>query len=46
MNPVVFEDMPFSYSRLKNYFLRDFSSWADLLDVGDDTSVRILLRIL
>ena len=45
-NRVVFEDMPFSYSRLKNSFFSVISSCAGLLDVGDDTFIRILLFIL
>ena len=45
-NCVVFEDMPFSYCRLKNSFVSIISSGASLLDVGDDTFVRILLCIL
>ena len=43
---VVFEGLPFSYNRLKNSFVNLFSSWAGLLDVGEDTFVKILLRIL
>ena len=45
-NRVVFIDLPFSYSRLKISFVSALSSWADILDVEEDTFVRILLCIL
>ena len=40
-NRVVFEDLPFSYSRLKNSFVNTLSSWAGILGLGEDTIVRI-----
>ena len=42
----VFEDLPFSYIRLRNSFISSFSIWAGLLDLGEDSLVRILLCIL
>ena len=45
-NRVVFEDLPFSYSRLKNSIITALSSWAGILGVGEDTIVRIFLCIL
>ena len=43
---MVFEDLPFSSSRIKNCFISLFSFWAGLLDLGEDSFVRILLLIL
>ena len=40
-NRVVFEDLPFCYSRLKNSFVSAVSSWASIFSVGEDTFVRI-----
>ena len=45
-NHIVFEDLPFSYSRLKNSFVSALSSWASILGVGENTIVRIFLCIL
>ena len=45
-NRIVFDDLPFSYTRLKNSFISSFSIWAGLLDLGEDSFVRILLCIL
>ena len=45
-NHVVLEDLPFSYTRIKNSFISSFSFWVGLLDLGEDSFVRILLCIL
>ena len=45
-NRVVLEDLPFSYTRIKNSFISSFSFWVGLLDLGEDSFVRILLCIL
>ena len=42
-NLIVFEDLPFSYTRLKNSFISSsFSIWAGLLYLGEDSFVRNL----
>ena len=46
LSHLVFDDLPFSYTRLKNSFISSFSIWAGLLDLGEDSFVRILLCIL
>ena len=45
-NRVVFKDMPFSYSGLKNSYVSALSSWVDILGVLEDTVVRIFFCIL
>ena len=43
---MVLEDLPFSYTRIKNSFISSFSFWVGLLDLGEDSFVIILLCIL
>ena len=40
-NRIVFEHLPLSYTRLKNSFISSFSIWAGLLDLGEDSFVKI-----